>query len=126
MREPGAEPEPVQPLLLLHTHGWSPDSIAGPLAAEQIEVRAIEHLGDVRSGRPTVLVLDVEALDRFGVPAIAALVDAGAGIVLLGQEGVSDLPEPIPAHILSAYLPPPQGPRRLLIAIRTAFREAAA
>lgn len=127
MREPGAEPEPIHPLLLLYAGDWSPASIAGPLAAEQIEVRGIEHLGDVRgAGRPTVLVLDIGAFDRFGVPALAALVDAGTGIVLIGEAAAPDVPERVPSHILSAYLPPPLGPRRLLIAIRAAFREAAA
>jgi HD-GYP domain-containing protein (c-di-GMP phosphodiesterase class II) len=121
------EPVAVFPLLLLHTGGWSPGSIAGALAAERIEVREIQHLGDVRRGeRPTVLVLDTAEFDRFGVPALAALVDAGAGIVLLGDPGSHDVPDRVPAHIISAYVAAPPGPRRLLIGIRAAFREAAA
>ncbi len=126
-RPGSSEPPPVHPLLLLHAGGWTPDAIAGALAAERIEVREVQHLGDVRRGnRPTVLVLDMEALERFGVPALAALVDAGAGIVLIGEPGTDDVPERVPAHILSAYITAPPGPRRLLIAIRGAFREAAA
>lgn len=123
------EPEPalVQPLLLLHAGGWSPESIAGALAAERIEVREVHHLGDVRRGdRPTVLVLDIGAVERFGVPALAALVDAGAGVVLIGEPGAEDVPERVPVHILSAYIASPPAPRRLLIGIRAAFREAAA
>ena len=123
--EPGSRP--VHPLLLLYAGGWSPAAIAGALAAERIEVREVRHLGDVRRGdRPTVLVLDIEAVDRFGIPALAALVDAGAGVVLIGEAGAEDVPEQVPAHILSAYIASPPAPRRLLIGIRAAFREAAA
>lgn len=127
-RRSGEAPSaPVHPLLLLYAGGWSPDAIAGALAAERIEVREVQHLGDVRRGeRPTVLVLDTGAAERFGVPALAALVDSGAGIVLIGDPGADDVPERVPAHILSAYIASPPAPRRLLIGIRAAFREAAA
>ena len=121
------DPPPVHPLLLLRAGDWTPDAIAGALAAERIEVREVQHLGDVRRGdRPTVLVLDLGAAERFGVPALAALVDAGAGVVLIGEPGADDVPDRFPAHVLSAYVTAPPAPRRLLIAIRAAFREAAA
>lgn len=117
----------VHPLLLLHTSSWRPDPIAGALAAERVEARPINDLSEVLPAeRPTVLLLDRQALERFGVPALAALVDAGLGIVLIGEAQSADVPDAIPAHILSAYVTPPTGPRLLLIGLRAAFREAAA
>ena len=115
------------PILLLHTPRWRPGPIAGALAAEQVEAREIEHLGDVLPAeRPTVLVIDLPDLERIGIPALTAAADAGLGIVLLSEPDSADVPERVPTHIISAYVAPPAATRQLLIGIRAAFREAAA
>src|SRR5947207_544183 len=55
-----------------------------------------------------------------------AFVDAGGAIVALGRNGETDVPEGLPTEFLSGFLTQPTSPRRLLVAIRAGFREAAA
>ena len=126
-RADGHPPEPL-PLLLLHAGAWQPGAIAGALAADRVETRAVTKLDDLPPlERPTVLVLDTAALATFSVGRLAALVDAGLAIVALASDDAgADVPADVPTNILSAYLPAPWSSRALLVALRTAFREAAA
>ena len=55
-----------------------------------------------------------------------SFVDAGGAIVALGRNGESDVPDGMPTEFLSGFLTYPASPRRLLVAIRAGFREAAA
>ncbi len=124
---PPDETSPLRlPFLLLHAGRWNPSDIAAPLAADGVEVREAPDPDQLHDAdRPTVLVLDPDGLGRFTISVLARLVEAGFAIVLIGEPGVHDVPASIPPHLLSAYLVPPIGPRRLLIGIRSAFREAA-
>lgn len=114
--------------LLLCAGGWQPEPrVAGVLAREQVEVGALaEASPPVLNGRPTVVVLDQSRQVQPDCEVVARLVNDGATAVMLGTPGTDDVPADVPDGALSAYLAPPVGPRRLLIALRAAFRESAA
>jgi HD-GYP domain-containing protein (c-di-GMP phosphodiesterase class II) len=57
--------------------------------------------------------------------ALTAMVNAGSGILALGAPGETDIPAGLPEDLLSAFVPHPAGPRQLLVALRTVYREAA-
>ena len=110
---------------LLHTTSYDPSDIAGALANESIETTTIRAPGDLVGGdRPTVFVSDPGAQQLFSMAQLRSFVDGGGAIVVLGAEGDGS-PEGIPDHLMSALLHTPYHPKELLIALRTAFRDAA-
>jgi HD-GYP domain-containing protein (c-di-GMP phosphodiesterase class II) len=113
--------------LLLHSPTWTPAEVAEPLRAFRVEARPVQSPRDLAPNeRPTVFVLDPAGRERFPTDALRSFVDAGGGLVVLGREGENDVGESLPAELLSAFVKHPVGPRQLLVAIRTGFREAAA
>jgi len=113
--------------LLLHAPTFDPAPFAAALAAEQIEVRRISMPGELTSGAvPTTLVLDPASRDRFPPKALRQFVSAGGACVALGTADESDLPNRIPEELVSAFLPVTAGHRQFLVALRAAYREAAA
>lgn len=122
-------PDPVpRPFLLLEAGGWQPDQVvAGELEAERVERRALgdDPLPDLLE-RPTVLITTTAWLRAFDPAKLAPYVDRGLALVVEGDPASRDVPDDIPAHMLAAYLAPPAGPRRVLIALRAAFRESEA
>ncbi|MGE0352622.1 MAG: HD-GYP domain-containing protein [Gemmatimonadales bacterium] len=113
--------------LLLHTRSWSPAPVAAALAAEQVEERLIEPPWQAaQDDRPTVLVLDPETRERIPGPALSALRDRGVSVLALGAPGEDDVPDSIPAELISGFVRYPAGTRQLLVALRAAFREAIA
>ena len=114
--------------LLLHPPLWKPDEVAPALVTSQVEARAIRQPKDlaVADDRPTVFLLDAESRSAFPVDVMRAFVDAGGAIVALGRDGEVDVPEGLPTEFLSGFLTHPATPRRLLVAIRAGYREAAA
>jgi HD-GYP domain-containing protein (c-di-GMP phosphodiesterase class II) len=119
---------PALPLLLLHTAGWQPSPVLGALAADAVEIREISTIKDLTlDQRPTVLLLDAVARNEITPGMLAPLVDAGLAIVALGGEpDETDSPHALSSELVSADLLLPVAPRRLTIALRAAFREAAA
>ena len=112
------------PLLLLHTPGWKPGSVAAALAADGVETRSVWPLrAPDGNGRPTVLLIDAAARHAVRAAELAPLVDAGIAVIALGSGADGDDLAP---HLLSAELPAEPAPRALLIAVKAAFREAAA
>src|SRR5436190_6424978 len=107
---------------------WKPDAVAPALETSQVEARAVRQAKDlaVTDDRPTVFLLDAESRSIFPVDVMRAFVDAGGAIVALGRNGETDVPEGLPTEFLSGFLTQPTSPRRLLVAIRAGFREAAA
>src|SRR5437773_1077176 len=107
---------------------WRPDAVAPALETSQVEARPVRQARDVAvvDDRPTVLLLDAESRSLFPVDVMRAFVDAGGAIVALGRNGETDVPEGLPTEFLSGFLTQPTSPRRLLVAIRAGFREAAA
>ena len=114
--------------VLLHPPHWRPDAVAPALETSQVEARSVKQAKDlaVTDDRPTVFLLDAESRSTFPVDIMRAFVDAGGAIVALGREGEMDVPEMLPTEFLSGFLTHPTSPRRLLVAIRAGFREAAA
>ncbi|HEV8304457.1 MAG TPA: HD domain-containing phosphohydrolase [Gemmatimonadales bacterium] len=80
----------------------------------------------VADDRPTVFLLDGDSRSVFPVDVMRSFVDAGGAIVALGREGETDAPQGLPIEFLNGFLTYPQTSRRLLIAVRAGFREAAA
>jgi HD-GYP domain-containing protein (c-di-GMP phosphodiesterase class II) len=107
---------------------WRPDAVAPALETSQVEARTVRLAKDltVADDRPTVLLLDAESRSAFPVDVMRSFVDAGGAIVALGRDGETDVPEGLPTEFLSGFLTEPTSPRRLLVAIRAGFREAAA
>ena len=114
--------------LLLHPPQWQPDAVAPALETSQVEARAVRQAKElaVTDDRPTVFLLDAESRSAFPVDVMRGFVDAGGAIVALGRNGETDVPETLPTEFLSGFLTHPTSPRRLLVAIRAGFREAAA
>ncbi len=114
--------------LLLHPPMWHPDAVAPALETSQVEARAVRQAKDlaVTDDRPTVFLLDAESRSAFPVDVMRSFVDAGGAIVALGRNGEVDVPDGMPTEFLSGFLTQPTSPRRLLVAIRAGFREAAA
>lgn len=112
--------------LLLHTPDYDLSPIADALASEQIETAAVHSADDLTADeRPTVLILDVTARNLYSQASIRALVDAGGSMIGIGSEGEEAVPDLVPEQLLSAFLVPPFGAKQLLVALRTAFRDAA-
>jgi len=113
--------------LLLHAPTFTPAAFADALGAEQVVPRRISMPGELRTDEvPTTLVMDPGSRDRFPVSALRAFVHSGGAIVALGATHETDLPDRLPAELISAFLPPQPGPRQFLIALRSSYREAAA
>jgi len=112
----------------LHPPVWRPDAVAPALETSQVEARAVRLPRElaVADDRPTVFLLDAESRSAFPVDIMRSFVDAGGAIVALGREGETDVPEGLPTEFLAGFLTHPTSPRRLLVAIRAGFREAAA
>jgi HD-GYP domain-containing protein (c-di-GMP phosphodiesterase class II) len=114
--------------VLLHPPLWRPDAVAPALETSQVQarpVRAPKELAVV-DDHPTVFLLDAESRSTFPVDIMRAFVDAGGAIVALGRNGETEVPEGLPTEFLSGFITHPASPRRLLVAIRAGFREAAA
>src|SRR6266508_3144001 len=125
-RQRGAECQAVR-YLLLHSSRWQPDAVAPALETSQVEARVVRQPRDltVADDRPTVFLLDAESRSAFPVDVMRSFVDAGGAIVALGREGETDAPEGLPIELLNGFLTHPQTARRLLVAVRAGFREAA-
>jgi HD-GYP domain-containing protein (c-di-GMP phosphodiesterase class II) len=106
---------------------WRPDGVAPALETSQVEARVVRQLRDLAvDDRPTVFLLDAESRSTFPIDVLRSFVDAGGAIVAMGRNGEADVPEALPTEFLSGFLTHPSSPRRLLVAIRAGFREAAA
>jgi HD-GYP domain-containing protein (c-di-GMP phosphodiesterase class II) len=112
---------------LLHAPSYDPTPIAAALAAERVEVRRVSMPGELAVATvPTALILDAESRNRFPGSALTAFVDQGGAVLALGAPGEADVPAALPAELVSAFLPAAHGPRQLLVALRTAYRESLA
>jgi HD-GYP domain-containing protein (c-di-GMP phosphodiesterase class II) len=107
---------------------WRADAVAPALETSQVEARPVRQAKElmVADDRPTVFLLDAESRSIFPVDVMRSFVDAGGAIVALGRDGETDVPDGMPTEFLSGFLTQPTSPRRLLVAIRAGFREAAA
>ncbi|MBI4541489.1 MAG: GAF domain-containing protein [Gemmatimonadetes bacterium] len=113
--------------VLVHSPSWDPGGVREALDAEQVIRKTITALAPGWiDDRPTVLLLDETLRRLLGPSGVRSAAEAGAGIVALGAPGESDLPADLPgAEVVAAFLTHPAGPRQLLAALKTAYREAA-
>ncbi len=112
---------------LLHPHTFSVEPIADALAAEAVSTQVVARADRLAvGGPPTALVLDPAGRELFTPDRLEGFTSEGGAVVVLGAEGERDVPDQIPDAVIAAYVPHPHTPRQLLIALRTAYREAAA
>jgi len=113
--------------VLLHPPTFSPQPILAALEAEDVQPIEVSMPGQLRQHDvPTALVVDPDGRDRFPKEYLKQFAEAGGAIMILGAPNESDLPASIPVDLVATYLPQPYGPKQLLIALRSAFREAVA
>ncbi|MEO8634230.1 MAG: HD domain-containing phosphohydrolase [Gemmatimonadales bacterium] len=113
--------------LLFHPPSWSPGDLAGPLATELVELRAVASPSDIRAdNRPVAYLLDLPTRQQITTPILAGLRESGVALLALGDAGEADIPAELPAELLSGFVKAPVGPRQLLVALRAAFRVSAA
>jgi HD-GYP domain-containing protein (c-di-GMP phosphodiesterase class II) len=113
---------------LLHPATFDLAPIARALEAEDIGARVVRTPAELAAagGRATVFLLDPASRAAFPAAALRAFVDDGGGVVALGSPAEADVPDNVPDELVTAFLRPPYGTRQLLLALRTAYREAAA
>ncbi len=113
--------------LLIRTAGYSIESIAAALAAEHVDVRTAHSAADVAVGDvPTAFLLAPP--DRESIPPghLAGFVRDGGAVIVLGRDGEQDVPDTLDADLVSTFVLHPHAARSTLLALRAAFREAAA
>ncbi len=111
---------------LLYPTEFSLPAIEEALDSEGIERQSVSAPDElVVASVPTVFVLDQSARARFGGEGLERFVSAGGAVVAIGQEGETDVPAALREELLSAFVRAPFGPRQFLVALRTAYREAA-
>lgn len=111
---------------LLYPVTFDPAPIAAALASEDIATRPLRTADDLQPEPRAVLLLDAAARAWFPASRLRAFVEGGGAVVALGAPGESDLPDSLNPELISAYVPQPAGPRQILLALRTGYREAAA
>ena len=112
---------------LLHSTSFTPADISEALAAEGITVQALGTPGDLTvSGVPTALILDPAARPQYTPERLRQFVNGGGAVVAIGLPDEGDIPESLEEELVSAFVPHGHGPRQLLVALRSAYREAAA
>ncbi|HLB35726.1 MAG TPA: HD domain-containing phosphohydrolase [Gemmatimonadales bacterium] len=112
---------------LLHPATFDPAPIAKALAAEEILTRAVRSVQELSAGDGrAVLVLDPPSRAVFPPATLRAFLDGGGALVALGAPGETDVSDAVPYDVVAAYVPQPYGTRQLLLALRAAYREAAA
>ena len=113
--------------VLLHPATFSTAPIAAALETEEIESRVIETSDELTvAGVPTAIVLDPAGRSLFTTDELEHFANAGGGVVIVGAPDEHDVPEHLPDSMIAAFIPQSHGPRQLLVALRTAYREAAA
>ncbi len=111
---------------LFHTSEWAPDqAVAAALAADHVLCRCIEPRGMPTSlDAPSALLVSMASLAAWGLPTLAETADRGVSLVLLGDGNDDDFPCDLPLHLVTAFVTSPRFSRQLILALRTALREA--
>jgi hypothetical protein len=117
--------QPVQ-YQLFYPLGYDLSLIQDALQAEQIQVRPVTDSGELDPQEGATALLTPESRDDFSSTVLQRFVEAGGTVVALGTPDESDVPEELPLELLAAFLRSPYGAREILLALRTAYREAAA
>ena len=111
---------------LFHTARYDPAPVAGTLSEEGIETAEIHASDELVVGeQPTVLILDPASQQLLSLTSLGSFVDAGGAIVALTEDDDDDVAQSVPDRLLRSLITMPYHPRELLVALRSAFRDAA-
>ncbi|UCD23027.1 MAG: hypothetical protein JSW51_08120, partial [Gemmatimonadota bacterium] len=112
---------------LLHTAEFDIAPIEAALLSEGVVAVLVES-GSILEANdgPTVFVSVPEDRSSFSDAQLRGFIDSGGSIVAIGTENEPDIPEALDEELLAAYLPRSHGTRQLLLALKTAYRAAAA
>lgn len=114
-------------LTLLHTGTVSPAPITEALTKEGIECLIVRSPKDLSvSGNATAFILDGPSRAQFPAASLRGFVDSGGAVVAVGGPDEVQLPAGLPEDLIAAWIPHPWTARHLLIALRAAYRQAAA
>jgi HD-GYP domain-containing protein (c-di-GMP phosphodiesterase class II) len=112
---------------LLHPTTFSVDAIAVALESEGVSTSPVLHLDELAvADQPTAFVLDPQSRPAFSAEDLQRFTRDGGAVVVLGAAGEDDVPPTMPDEVVTAFVAHPHGRRPLLIALRSAYREAAA
>jgi len=101
-------------------------SIGNAITAERIEVVTLEGPADLTVGdRPSVLLLDSQGPESLTEDELRRFVNDGGAIVSLGADDDDDVPGTVPDSLLSGFVSAPLTTRKILIALRAGYRDAA-
>lgn len=112
---------------LLHSSTFTPEAISGALAAEGVAMQPLGSPGELAvAGVPTALVLDPSSRALYTPERLRSFVTSGGAVVAIGLPDEQDVPEELADDLVAAFVPHGHGPRQMLVALRAAYREAAA
>lgn len=112
---------------LLHSMDFDVGAIEDALVSEGIVAASVPPDSDITpADGPTVFVMTPGDRDAFSDRQLRDFVDSGGAVVAIGRSTEHDVPLELEGSLLSAFVRAPYGTRQLLLAIRSAYREAAA
>jgi HD-GYP domain-containing protein (c-di-GMP phosphodiesterase class II) len=112
---------------LLHTGTLELDAVSAALDAEGITRQLVESHSELAvAGSPTVFVLTAASREHFPADRLRRFVGEGGAVVATGAPNEEDVPPELPDDLIASFVPHPWQPRQLLVALRGAYREAAA
>jgi HD-GYP domain-containing protein (c-di-GMP phosphodiesterase class II) len=113
--------------LLLHSASSPPAELIQPLDEDGVRARRVDTPEGLLPGAvPTTFLLDPASRATFPADRIGAFTAQGGAVVVLGESSDRDGPAGLPDDVVTAFVPHGAGPRQLLLALRSAYREAAA
>jgi hypothetical protein len=112
---------------LVHTEQFDIESIAEALEREGVLTQRLESTEElITEDGATVLILDPDYRSSVTLDQLRHFVNSGGAVVAVGAEGAPDVPAELDDSLLAGFVRSPYGTRQLLLALRTAYREAAA
>jgi HD-GYP domain-containing protein (c-di-GMP phosphodiesterase class II) len=113
--------------LLLHTQSGNPAALVQPLDEAGVHRRSVATPAELVAAEvPTAFLLDPSSRQAFPADALRRFTAQGGSVVVLGGAEDRDGPADLPDDVVTAFVPQGAGPRQVLLAVRAAFREAAA
>jgi HD-GYP domain-containing protein (c-di-GMP phosphodiesterase class II) len=112
---------------LLHPPTFDPAPLAGALDRDGVGRHLVAGPSQLTvRPEPTTLVLDPASRKTFTIDQLRLFVDQGGAVVVLGAEGEADIPATLPDEVIAMFVAAPVSRRKLLVAIKSGFRSAAA
>lgn len=112
---------------MLHPPTFDPAPLAGALDRDGVGRHLVAGPSQLTvRPEPTTLVLDPASRKTFTIDQLRLFVDQGGAVVVLGAEGEADIPATLPDEVIAMFVAAPVSRRKLLVAIKSGFRSAAA